>query len=441
MSLWARRLSNHLDSLTATLSLRGTQAPIPVANFRLMLNRLKEANVDPHESIDTLFSIIKPISTSAVQELLRQHPTIRDNLVDYGNQVPSLYMSTPTGYSHLSLRVFAESLLKTAIVTGGGDTANLLVEYLSLGEARRLPCAEVTILSGLTVDTRIEIFPGLDILPYEHAVAQGLSINVKERDLVEGFRNIQITRQVCLVRSATFGPGVIPPHAVDTNEVWVSSIEFDCTDSNDISGILILLPLAAKTGIEVLGTSFCVPEFRGLNPHFRPSRFLGPGPHNQRRSKSELTPDSLAELRTMFVQYEALRDSHRPRLGLAARRLGSALSRTEGPFHTEDSILDVSIALEIMYALSGGGEIQNKLATRLAHFLADDPAKRYCFFERVRSLYSARSDIAHGRKTRHDIKQILDSALELALTTFRRLLARQELPTEDQWSKISVGHA
>ena len=141
----------------------------------------------------------------------------------------------------------------------------------------------------------------------------------------------------------------------------------------------------------------------------------------------------------MFGQFTGFKHADQPRLSLAARRLGSALSRSEGEFRTADSILDVTVALEVMYSLAGGGEIQNKMGTRLAHFLGDDPDDRYDLFERVRRLYSLRSAITHGRTARANPGTVLETALELGRRTFSRLLDRGQFLSEEDWAKISVG--
>ena len=164
----------------------------------------------------------------------------------------------------------------------------------------------------------------------------------------------------------------------------MANIEFDWPSHSRLTNLLDLLPLAANSGLDVLGTSFAVPEFRGLNPFLAPKHPQTPRVHNQWRSRNELTLASVARLRTMFGRFTGFKQSDQPRLALAARRLGSALSRSEGPFRTADSILDVTIALEIMYSLAAGGEVQNKMGTRLAHFLGK--ARRPLRSLRARSI-------------------------------------------------------
>ena len=437
MTAWTRRLADELDSLTASLSVSGVESPVPVANIRLYLDRLKEAQIDPHEGVNTLLSTPAPSATAGVRELLLEHPAIRDKLTDHG----SLYMAVPRGHGSLSLHDIAVCLLKHAVVTSGIDTAEHFDRYLSLAEDRTLPCAEVTTVEGLRVDAPYAVFPGLTVLPLEDAVEQGLMDKVEKEDLAMRTRQTRLSPMACVVRSATFGPAFIPPQQRDEPHLTFQNLTFEWADEG-LFVILHLLALANNSRVRMLDSSVVVPEFRGLLPFFQRARMPDPPRQMLWGRRGALTQDSVDELRAMFERLAAFPDKQRPLVELAARRLASALSRTDGSFLAQDSILDVSIALEILYGLSDGGEIQHKLATRLAHFLGESAAERYRLLKGVRSLYSMRSKVAHGHATRHEeLDPVLNGALDLALASFSRLLERREFPSRDEWLRISVGHS
>ena len=435
MTAWTLRLADELDSLAASLSVSGVESPVRVENIRLLLDRLKEADVDPHESIGTLLSRQPSSVTAGVRDLLRQHPTLRDNLNDWDG----LYMAIPRGQASLSLEDMVDCLVKHAVVTSGIETAEHFDRYISLAEDCNLPCAEVTTVEGLSADKPYEIFPGLDVLPLDHAVDAGLMEKGGKESLASRSMRTKWTAMACIVRRATFGPAVIPPQQSQAPDLTVFNVAFEWAKES-LSLVLAFLSLANNSRVRQLGTTIAVPEFHGLHPFFGRAR-MPPEPRKFLLGKTgELTQDSVDHLRGMLQRLAAFPEKERPRLELAAHRLASALSRTDGSFPVEDSILDVSIALEILYGLVGGGEIQHKLATRLAHFLGASAAERYELFKGVRSLYTTRSNIAHGRdSTDAKTDEVFNSALNMALRSFSRLLERQALPSSDEWLKISVG--
>ena len=122
-------------------------------------------------------------------------------------------------------------------------------------------------------------------------------------------------------------------------------------------------------------------------------------------------------------------------IDLAIRRLAASFTRG-GPFSAEDRILDVSIALEIMY-----GPIKHKLthqlATRAKCLLGQGTERRGWISARVKSFYEVRSAIVHGQKKIKGGRDTIDKALEdgrdLACLTLAELLSRG--PVRD-WDKL-----
>ena len=430
-------MANALDALIANLSVRGVESPVPVENIRLFLERLKETRVDPHDGTRTLLSAPDPSATANLQALLLKHPAIRDKLADDG----TLYLAVPRGHALLSTRDIADGLLKHAVVTGGIDTAEHFNRYLALAEDRALPCAEVTTIEGLCVDAPYTVFPGLAVLPLEHAVEQGLMDTVDKEELAMRARQTRLTTPMaCVARRATFGPAFIRPQQRHEPDLTYQNVTFEWAEEG-LSAILNLLALANDSRVRRVDNSIAVPEFKNLLPFFKRVRMPDPPRWILWGRNGTLTQESVDELRAMFERLAAFPDEQRPRLELAAGRLASALSRTGGRFLLHDSVLDVSIALEILYGLGDGGEVQHKLATRAAQFLGASADERYRLFKAVKSLYAMRSDIVHGRSAGLEkLDPVLSSALDLALPSFARVLARRSFPTRDEWLRISVGH-
>ena len=112
-------------------------------------------------------------------------------------------------------------------------------------------------------------------------------------------------------------------------------------------------------------------------------------------------------------------------MNLAIRRLAGSFSRPGGRFGQEDRILDVAIALEVLY----GGTTGHKLAQRAAGLLGTTAAEQKRMYDQAKGFYVARSSIVHVKKPLSS-RDVLDKELEagrnLACLTLASLLNRQE---------------
>ena len=79
---------------------------------------------------------------------------------------------------------------------------------------------------------------------------------------------------------------------------------------------------------------------------------------------------------------------------LAIRRLAGSFSRPGGRFGQEDRILDVAIALEMLY----GGMTGHKLAQRAAALLGEIAAEQKGTYDQAKGFYDVRSRIVHGKE-------------------------------------------
>jgi hypothetical protein len=93
--------------------------------------------------------------------------------------------------------------------------------------------------------------------------------------------------------------------------------------------------------------------------------------------------------------YAVLTQTSNNRLTLAAKRLNAASLRSD----EEDSIMDITIALEALLGDEGKGEMTHKLATRLAALCRIEKFKEYTsaeVFGFCKKIYAFRSAVAHG---------------------------------------------
>ena len=204
---------------------------------------------------------------------------------------------------------------------------------------------------------------------------------------------------------------------------------------------------AAQTFLELLAVMHATPVLRlATLPSCidrSASRLLGLEHHNgdSHRGRSAhgfdgfdkcpaLAPEALAEAQEAF---ESRQGERYGRMAPIVGRLAEALAR-DGPFASEDRILDVAIALERLYELDQG-KISIELMERAASFL-ETSTKGRCRVKRdVKKFYNVRSGIVHNRKKPPSAETKADAfprGFEVAHRSVVKLL--REGPPD--WNKI-----
>ncbi len=110
------------------------------------------------------------------------------------------------------------------------------------------------------------------------------------------------------------------------------------------------------------------------------------------RTPPKLTEPACKEVGQLFRNLVNL-----PKLSLAAKRLNAAFLRRD----EEDSILDVTIALESLLVSDSKSEITHRLAMRVAALCKLEPFEDYTpekVFWACKRIYDFRSAVAHGGK-------------------------------------------
>ena len=102
----------------------------------------------------------------------------------------------------------------------------------------------------------------------------------------------------------------------------------------------------------------------------------------------------------------------------------------------QDRILDVAIALELMYQLRRGGSFT--FTTRAGHFLAASTDDRLAVADRARVLYRTRNKIVHGslehsREEYARMAAIASDGTDFARETLWKLLSEGAFP---EWERL-----
>ena len=433
---WVDRLAQALDDLVESIT--AVRINLPTLSNSEYRSLARQANQDANANL--FFEEYLPKFDSypaAAVAILQDHPVLRrESTVSAGK--PAVMMLMPPGAaSRVELDRLSLYLTKTAARKGGRHAAGILDEYLTLSETKTLPAQEITLFRGLQVERRFEIGEEAFIAPYGELVDGGLLRERKafpEEDPAD-YRQLEVAG---VVRGLTWGPGIRPPMTSTTPiGEGIPDVSFLCLGDREGLGVIVdFLSVLTRSELDILSVQYRAADFmEEIEPNFKN------GVVTVLVEKSRLRPFMRTGQRLEDEHVDALRKSIRDwtrgdgLVGRALRRLTSSVART-GRFRLEDSILDLSIALEMMYSIDN--EMTYKLGTRAGYFLGNDALERNRTFDIVRRLYGKRSDIVHGRQTvRAELEQISSEGLELARNTLLKLLRTEMTGERNQfWNNL-----
>jgi len=133
----------------------------------------------------------------------------------------------------------------------------------------------------------------------------------------------------------------------------------------------------------------------GVRGSARDPWFLEPSEFNplQLPPRYDLPRREAATLRRI---YSGLTANKNDQVEVALRRYALGLER----IRAEDSFVDVWVGLEALFS-DGPGELTYKIAVRVAHYLGENPVRRWEMFEHLKDSYKLRSLVVHGRSPRN----------------------------------------
>ena len=434
-SAWTEQLANALEALAPTTELYVEEAVgeqlVSHDEYRA-LARQAEDHLGRTRVRSPSARFIQEEQLPTALRALRTHPLISSalSLDDNDGQI---IMGFPRRVFRAELAALAGNLVKLAIRQDGRHAAEALHRFLDLGRRRELTGHEITGFYGLKTSGRIDIADGAFLAPFEDVKDE-----FRLQDFVRGSawdNPVHEGRHVTvLVREFAWGPGVASPRE---DRFWHATYAFPVDDEV----ILSLLCAAMRSPSPELMKSALfirVPMWlEGIHPIFGDGVEFGyGGPPDSQYRESELSSDAVAGLQEMaqgWLDYQGDRDA----LEIAARRIRASFSRT-GKFEAEDRVLDVAIALEIMYE-SESPETTYGLASRAGWFLGNDPTHRLEIFDRVRDFYKVRSSLVHRGRPPRGSRDALDRAsldgTDLALETLRNLLGKKRPP---EWNRLAM---
>ena len=213
----------------------------------------------------------------------------------------------------------------------------------------------------------------------------------------------------------------------------------DTLASSHDDALLLVDLLAITHGTAVQGAKYTL---RGDDeqlvrlPGLRPQWWSEMEPGRPLADHPTVSPDATREATDLFDAIEN-HEGGPKLLRVAISRMSASLARS-GSHALADSILDVAIALEIMYGPIDA-EQRYKLATRAAYLLGRTAKDRKDTYEAMTGFYRARSRIVHGRASGNEgAAEAFDSGFKVALRTLKKI-AFEGVPADSEgWDRLVV---
>ena len=359
--------------------------------------------------------------------IFREHPLMRPGLVRSGKDEAVAGWMLNRGHGG-TLKWLVKCLAKLSVKEGGEEAARRWHRYLTAGADYSIPAWEITVFHGLVVRERFDLGADVYLAPYEHAMNK---FDLPEEP--EPFPKESYPDAAVLVRSLMYGPGVAPPDDPVGLPHARITFSFPTDYSVDLEGwfddsklIVDLLSIAAR--VPLLSRTRYVRLAKWIaemDPNFAFGTQTSGGylsdlwPKGRDISKDDV--DAFVELSRSSYTYPGEPGA----MNLAIRRLAASFSRSGGRFGLEDRILDVAIALEVLY----GGKTGRKLAPRAAGLLGAGTAEQKQIYEGAKRFYTVRSSIVHWKKPtlKHDVLEAeLKAGSDLACRTLASLVKRND---------------
>ena len=357
----------------------------------------------------------------AVEKLLREQPVLNRTLGTSDSNEFRVFTPNIRGLPINLIQVKA-GLMNCATKSNFDDAASKLQELLTSGEKRRLKGYHISIFRGLRLDDEMELSDGISIAPFEK-IKEFIVPSFLE-SVVWDFNRFRQTGPLgVILKPFQWGPLILPSNANPERDIpWAEGFHKDAEIIVDLLSIAHGAPMVTIMSIHdcvdpQIWNIFGVPFPGGGISQY------GGVPILDSAGNTPLSMGKFSEVKDAFYRLKH-QNNDLKKYKSVIPRLSSSLLR-KGRLRSEDKILDVAIALELMYE-PDSPEVTYKLAMRASSFLEDDPQKRLDIFNKIKAFYSARSSVVHSKKTsgakNKDISEQFDNGFDLARRTLFKLL-------------------
>ena len=368
--------------------------------------------------------------------LLLKHPAAGGVFGGRGKDAATFVTMPGQGF-RVELSSFSRRAAALGARVGVRAAAAEVDQLLTLGAEGQLPGYEVVVLRGLSMEGVTELGPGTWLASHDVALARGL-LRAEPPGPTNDDPDYRGMQALVMFREMTWSPCLVAPQTSKNLGDPLPVATFAWQSGPGLGVLLDLLSLATSQRIDVVEILSCVPALTALDPNFGPGSKMGFQTWGWWKVKAFETAEA-AEVRRLCEAWGVFGGTDRDRLELSLGRLVSSERRNLGRFRYEDRLLDIAVALEVLFGLQGG-ELTHKLSVRAAHLLGASGENRVALFESVQRLYKERSRIIHGSRSRRSGRQIgpeetVEGAYRTGRAALLNILARGSFP---DWTRLTL---
>ena len=432
---WRDAFTEVLDPLSDSVTAHRRGLPdLGTVEYRA-LARLAARDVGSQELLSQYLTEIAGDPETVIGFVLK-HPAAGGVFGGRGNDAAT-FVTMPGHGFRVELRQFARRAAALGARLGVLAATAEVDRLLTLGAEGRLPGYEAVVIRGLSMEGVTELGPGTWLASYDEALARGL-LRAEPPGPANDDPDYRGMQALVLFREMTWSPCLVAPRTSKNLGDPLPTARFAWRSGPALGALLDLLSLATSQRIDLVEIFSCAPAFAALDPNFGPgskTRF-----HVQEWWKGKaFEPAEAAEARRLYEMWSTFDGTHRDHLELSLGRLVSSGRRNLGRFRYEDRLLDITVALEVLFDLQGG-ELTHKLSVRAAHLLGDSGDERLAVYESVQRLYKERSRIVHGGRSHRDgrqtdTKKTVEDAYRIGREALLKILAKGSFP---DWTRLTL---
>ena len=360
-------------------------------------------------------------------DVLREHSTLDRAIYISDNQ---LVFGLDLGVERLQeqpLIFMVRGLVDYAVEHSPQATADAFARMLERGERQSLALYSIVLFRGLHVEGKHDFAQGLSVMSWQEA--RQYIPNIAVRSLLGESNSFDVLPIGAVVYKMKFGPAVVPV-GYDFKGKWQAK---PSSFRHDALLLIDLLAMTHETAVLTAGWVYSdvnrqVRRLLGRYSFFRTSHEFDDILKKGGPTKPKMSLEKLPGAAALFPKIR----NDEGNLKLALSRLALSQSRF-GPYAASDSIIDVAIALEVMY--QAGSELTYRLAMRASYFLEKSAEDRMAIYEVIKAFYKARSDIVRGRTWN---EEILTRSFDVARRTLIKLAVEGGPSKSEDWDNFVI---